>query len=420
MNGEAAVCPQRRVLLFTQQFVGLGTRKTGMVFWAETFARLGWSTFAVTTQLSQLSALLNPQRLAAVAPSEVNRWVPRGPNLTGFVWVPAVHPVAVRSRLVNAATSFLGDLYARSLPVEIRRIAAQADVIVLESCAAVALFERLKDINPHARIVYCASDRLGAVGMHPTLQRRLQRTAVLFDLIRVPSQSMAGDFPAGSRVAHIGHGVDKAALDARHPSPFTGNRPAAIVGGDMAFDEAIVRHLVEAFPVVDFHFFGRMDLRRLAGKPNVVIHGEVPFASLVPFMQHADIGIAPYLPRPELDYLAQSSLKLHQYTYCRLPTLAPAFARDGRAHIIPYDPSAPGSAVAALESALRFDRTTIDRGSVSDWDDVIHELVERLDGLPSFAPLPVRKPLLGACGRSGSADANAKPLPPVHVEGLGQ
>ncbi len=51
-------------VLFTQQFVGLNTRKTGMVFWTETLARRGFDTYAVTVQLSLLSKAAGSHRPA--------------------------------------------------------------------------------------------------------------------------------------------------------------------------------------------------------------------------------------------------------------------------------------------------------------------------------------------------------------------
>jgi 2-beta-glucuronyltransferase len=96
---------------------------------------------------------------------------------------------------------------------------------------------------------------------------------------------------------------------------------------------------------------------------------------LVNYLHHADVGLAPYLDRPEAHYLAESSLKLIQYTYCQLPVVAPHFAKAGRAHIIGYDPTDPDSIRHALRSALAYDRATIDRSRVASWDEVIARLL---------------------------------------------
>jgi 2-beta-glucuronyltransferase len=359
-----------------------------MVFWAETLAAMGWKTSVVTTQVSWLSRLLNRQRLAGVPASEINAWIPRGTNLEGFIWVPLVHPVGTRWPLVNALTSPLAALFARSLPEEIRTSVAGADLIVIESCAAAVLFPALKRLAPRARFVYCASDRLGAVGMHPVIQRALDRTQDQYDLIRVPSPSMLSDFASSARTAYIPHGVARASFDRKRPSPFQPGTRNVVVGGDMAFDLSSVTAAVKSAPGVNFHFFGKMQIGELEREPNVILHGEVPFETLIDFLQHADVGMAPYVERPGLNYLAESSLKLAQYAYCRLPTVAPAFAAGARSNIVPYDPADPASAAVSMASALKMDRERIDRSDVIDWDTVIERVLTQVDIAPSRSGEP--------------------------------
>jgi len=146
----------------------------------------------------------------------------------------------------------------------------------------------------------------------------------------------------------------------------------------MLFDHQAVGVLLDAFPNVTFHAFGHLKLEGLESRPNLRAHGEVAFASLVQYLHHADVGLAPYLDRPEAHYLAESSLKLIQYTYCQLPIVAPHFAKAGREHVIGYDPTDPASIKAALRSALAYDRSTIDRSRVATWDDVITRMLDRV------------------------------------------
>ncbi|BCJ91923.1 hypothetical protein IZ6_26580 [Terrihabitans soli] len=385
MNVNTA--PAGRAVLFTQQFVGRGTRKTGMVFWAEALAELGWETFVVTTQISWLSRIFNPQRLAGVARAEMNDWIARAPNLRGYIWVPPVHPVSTRWDIVNQVTSPLAGLFARSLPKAVRDVVAKADLIVIESCAAAVLFPVLKRVAPRARFVYCASDRLNAVGMHPVIQKALDRSARDYDLIRVPSPSLLADFDPACRASYIPHGVARTSFDSVRRSPFKPGRRNIVVGGDMAFDLQSVTAVVLAFPELQFHFFGKMVIGDLALQPNVTRHGEVPFETLVGFLQHADVGMAPYVEKAELNYLAESSLKLAQYTYCRLPTIAPAFAAGSRRHIVAYDPKDPSSAVEGMRVALSMDRDKIDRSDIIDWTTVIGRVLDEV-GLAAKAGEP--------------------------------
>jgi 2-beta-glucuronyltransferase len=126
--------------------------------------------------------------------------------------------------------------------------------------------------------------------------------------------------------------------------------------------------MAKSEPSVTFHLFGkRARIEQML--PNVVTHGELPFAAIVPYIQHADAGIAPYRPAPNADYLSQSSMKMIQYTYCQLPIVAPDFAARS-AHMSAYAPGEQNSIVAALHRALTYDRVGIDNSQVLDWEGV--------------------------------------------------
>ncbi|PTQ12341.1 hypothetical protein CLG96_07355 [Sphingomonas oleivorans] len=364
-----------RAVLFTQQFVGLGTRKTGMVFWAEALARRGYDTYVVTTQLSWLSKLGSNARMKQVDRSVFNRWRDCGERLHGYVWLPPFHPASVGQPMLQQISEPVFGFYPRLLPASVCDKVAGADLVVIESCAAVLLFNRLKRIAPReARFVYCASDRLETVGMHPMLRAALDRTARHYDLVRVPAESMAADFPSAARVAFIPHGIEKSVFYDPGESPFEVPGPHAVVAGDMMFDSESFGFMLDSFPDVTFHAFG-MRLAQFADRPNLRNHGEVPFADLAKRLQHADVGIAAYIDRPEVHYLAQSSLKLIQYQYCRLPTVAPHFAIAGRPNVIGYTPGDRSSVIGAFRGALELDRSALDNASIADWDTVIGRML---------------------------------------------
>lgn len=387
LQASSARCKPPVAVLFTQQMVGLGTRKTGMVFWAEALARAGYESYAVTTQLSALSRLVGAARLSAVPPADRNVWRNCGERLHGFVWVPAFHPARSRVGWLDRMATAIWEFYPRLLPEAVLEVVRRADIVVIESCAALLLFDVLKKVAPPtAKFVYCASDRLSTVGMHPMLDAVLTRTAPLYDLVRIPARAMAKDFPPGSRVQYIPHGIDKAIFDKPGPSPFGNGGPNVVVAGDMLFDSDAFGVLLDSFPDVCFHTFGRMDLDQFGQRPNLVVHGEVPFEVLATYLPHADVGFAPYVDRPKAHYLVESSLKLIQYTYCRLPIVAPHFAAVGRDHVIGYTPGDDDSLRAALTAALNLDRNSVDSCGVISWDEVIERVLDKV-GLPPPAPL---------------------------------
>jgi len=364
-----------RALIFTYHRIGPAARKGSMVFRAERLAALGWETRVVTVQLSWLSRLAGVPRLRAVDPAQINRWHAVAERLAGFVWVPPIHPATVGIPLVNRLAEPLFALYPWLLPRSVRHEAQRADLIVVDSASGILLADRLRRLAPRARMIYWATDRLGAIGMHPMIERRLRASLDRFDAVNVFARAMLDDFAGHPSVTYVPQAVDKAALSRPGASPYAPGTRNAVVAGDMMFDRHAVSVVAERFADLTIHAFGGMRLGDLARRANVVEHGEVPFAALVPYMAHADIGLAPFADRPDARYLVDSSLKLKQYSYCRLPIVAPAFCKGDLAHLAGYAPGDAESIAAAVRTALAFDRAAIDPDDVPDWDEAVRRML---------------------------------------------
>lgn len=366
------------MVLFTQQTIGLGARKTSMVFLAEAWRDLGYDVHVVTCQLSWLTRLKRGNKLVGIPADRVNRWY-AAEGMHGFVWVPPAHPATFGTAVDRLLGEPLMAAYAASLPRAIRGKLREAALVVVESCSAAALFRAIKRAAPAVPVVYSMSDRLLAVGMHPALQRRIEADAHDYALIRVPASAMLKDLPDSHTVC-IRHGLDKTQFEHVHDNPFAraGN---AILIGDMMLDRGVLEGLASRFPQVDFHYFGRVAL----GMPplaNVVDHGEVPFAALVPYLQWADVGLSLYREIAGLDYLAESSLKNIQYSYCGVPIVAPHFVLSGQAYGYGYPSGDVGGAVAAMQRALAAGRRPLGSASVDSWRDVASAILREARAVP--------------------------------------
>ena len=373
-SGGSGSADPPAAFLFTQQTIGLGARKTSMVFLAEALARRGYGVHVVTVQRSWLSRLRRDNARAALRGVPRNRWY-AADGMQGFLWVPPVHPVAARGGVRQWVSSPLIAAYGALLPRAVVEPLRKAELVVIESCAAVALFRRIRQVAPHARILYSMSDRLTVIGMHPALERRLRADAPSYDLVRVPAAALLEDLP-GARTALVRHGIDRRAFDRASASPYSAG-PNAVLIGDMMLDQPLLERLARAFPNVRFHYFGRTPLG-FAAPGNLTAWGEQPFERLVAFVQHADVGLALYRRVPGLAYLAESSLKNLQYRYCGLPVVGPEFAMRGVPGALSYDPDCEASAVEALRLALAKGRGPPE--AVADWDEVAGELL-RLSGV---------------------------------------
>lgn len=213
---------------------------------------------------------------------------------------------------------------------------------------------------------------------------RANATVPLFDLVTFPAEAMRANLLTAKKALFLPQGLDKQAFVGEAPSPFKQPKQAVSIG-DMLFDATSISTFAEAYPDWTFHLFGRNS--KLAVKlPNVIEHGEVPFATLVPYLRHADIGIAPYRDAPFVSYISQSSLKLVQYTYCQLPIVAPVFAAAGRSHVCPYTPGDKASLVQAFQAAIDFPRNSIDISQIKDWHENANLLLRYFDDMSSKQP----------------------------------
>lgn len=347
-------------------------RKVGFHFWAESLANKGVDVDFITVGLSGITYLKKSHRLFT---PPLNRWVNLSSHIRKFIWCPLFHPFSLNNPVLDAITTPFFRLYPAMLPESLKVSVRQADTIVVESGVGLVLMKKLVTLAPNAKFIYNCSDKLSALTFHPLVQKSECDAIPLFHKIRVPAAVMKTDFPVSAPTTYIAQGIDKKAFDTSEPNPFTTKKNAVSVG-DMLFSQKVIRVLAEKFPDWTFHLFGKNAVVKNKMK-NIVEHGEQPFSHIAPFMTHADIGIAPYKPAPNADYLSQSSLKMMQYTYCKLPIVAPAFAATGRDHVISFNQDANvESLTSAFERAMHYDRETIDTSQVLSWDQVTNQIFE--------------------------------------------
>lgn len=353
----------------------LARRKVGFHFWSEYLTARGDDVYFITAGKSYLSLL----KVKDPPAKPYNQWVSLGNNLFGMSWIPPFNPCFNRP-LFNPFLLPLFSLYAKFFPRSALHPIHDADYIVVESGPGLALIPLFARACPNAKIIYEVSDRLVTVGAHPTIIRAEQAALPLCNLIRVPALVMTSDFVSGAPVWYTPQGLNKADFDAVFPSPYMQKKNAVSIG-DMLFDAEAIAIMATHFPDWTFHLFGR-NAKLNKPLPNVVEYGERPITELTAYIQHADIGVAPYRDAPNCEYLSQSSLKMIQYTYCQLPIVAPDFAANGRPHVLAYESSNnPESVIAAFDRAIHFDRASINKSDVFSWDEMFENMLEKTNQL---------------------------------------
>lgn len=346
-------------------------RKVDFHFWAEGMVARGHQVNFVTVGFSPITFL---KRNGRGYKPPFNLWITLDFNIRKYLWCPIFHPFTMGNGVLDRLSSSLFRQYPRLMPPALLEGLAGTDVLVVENGAGLLLIPLLSKQCPNAKIIYSVCDRLETLGYHPVIAQAEKEALPFIDLVRVPADIMRADYPDHPNVQFVPHGLDKLSFDKGYPNPY-GNSRNVVSVGDMLFDAAAVCTLARRFPDWTFHLFGDKAVvdEELS---NIVMHGEKPFADIIPYIRHASIGLAPYHPAPHADYLSQSSLKMIQYTYCKLPIVAPDFAAAGRAHVCAYNPQDPDSMARAMERAMSFDRAAIDPSQVMDWDATMDAMLE--------------------------------------------
>ena len=363
----------KTALMFTAHNA-FGPRFASAHFTAQHLVNSGIQTGMVTVRLSLLSRLKNDGRYNFARQRPVNSWLHTPQGVDAFVWFAPFHPYNLHNAVANAAATPLYESYPYLLPASLVRRIRGTELFLIESGLPLILTRRLRLLAPDATFIYLASDRLQLLNVHPMIQKAERSQLNSFHLIRTLAEAQVADFPNHPNVHCIASGIDKATFDRPHPNPFSSPNNVVLIGG-MLFDAEAVRNLATRNPDYNFHLFGG-ELHFPFSLANVYIYGETAFSRLVPFIKHADIGLSPYQDHPTADYLSQSSLKLIQYTYCKLPIVAPKFTKSpSRHHICGYDPNCPISQQQAFEIAKSYCRESISTAGIGTWDEVVGKIL---------------------------------------------
>ncbi len=357
-----------RVVLITGHD-GRSPRKVDFHFWADILAERGHDVSIITAGFSRLTPFKKPPRKFL---EPYNEWVEARENLKTFSWRAPFHP-CVDIGPLNFILNRVFKLYPLFFPQEALDEIHDADIFIIECGPPILLVPVLATACPDAKLIYTVSDRMVTVGGHSLVIESEQDIVPYFDSIRVPSELMIKDYPKRAPVHYIAPAVSKDKLDVPTPSPYDKPKNAICIG-DMLFNSDAVEKIADSAPDWTIHLFGKGAKVKHA-KKNIIAHGEVPFDTLIPYLKHADIGIAPYNYLPEAEYLCQSSLKMLLYRYCRLPIVAPNFVSKNQPHIFTYDHKKPETAAAAFKNAGAFDRKKIDTSDINTWETMLDKML---------------------------------------------
>lgn len=363
-GSSASISSPARVLILSRHDYRT-KRKASAHFLAKALAEKGHEVRFLSVGYSWLSRLRGDSR--SFLDRRANRWE----NVDGvhaYLWRGSWH--AMRMPLMGERFGYLFDVWAKGRCDALDEAASQADVIMVESGVAPMLIPRVRAAAPDARLIYRAADLLSTAGVHPRVQQVLEQSRDAIDVVVVVAKAMLPHFDSFDvPKILLRHGIDREQITAPTENPYLTPRNIVSVGS-MLFDPRAVTIAAENWPDWNFHLIG---VPPGSFPDNVVQHSEMPFSSTLPYLRHADIGLAAYQKEAASDYLAESSLKLLQFGAIGLPAVCPDFAVEPGSLRFGYDPDDPITIVDALDRAARAPHRTI---HVPSWSEVAENLIE--------------------------------------------
>ncbi|MBD2297088.1 glucuronosyltransferase [Nostoc sp. FACHB-190] len=366
----------KRVVLVTGHYWN-SKRKAGFHWLADAFWHQGWEVIFVTAALSWLSVIRRDYRLAYPVFQEANQLQQMRTNFWSYVWFTPWHPANLRSQLLNRFSYGLFNLYGQ-LPLDsIEPLLQETDLFIFESTPALLLFERFKLLNPQAQFIYRVSDDLRLLRNHSVVLETEARVAPKFDLVSVPSQHIYHLFADLPNVQLELHGIRKDLFNQEYVNPYPASEtPNVVFVGNAHFDYEFLEQASQLFPNWQFHIIG--PINNLPKRKNIIAYQELPFESTIPYIKHADIALHTLAYTPGAECFTDS-LKIMQYTYCKLPIVAPAYLQSSRPHISYYQPGDAGSIYQALIAAQNYDRCQISTKNIYSWDELISQWIQMMN-----------------------------------------
>ena len=348
-------------------------RKAGFHWLAQAYRRAGWEVLFVTVGFSWISYLKRVVKTDAYD-GPFNSWLQTTDGVWTYVWRPFFHPVNLRNAIFNRLSAPIFRTYGRQTPKEIEERVITADQIILESSAAILLFDQLRKANPHAHYVYRVSDDVNVIGNHPVLGTEEHRLAPLFDLISIPSALLTPKFAHCKNVQVLHHGIDPDIFAGIYQDPYPRDGRIRVLSvGATLFDYDAAITAATLFPEWGFYFFG--DMGCFSNLANIHCRGEVKFDELKPYFVHADIGAAFYKLENGAEYLVDTSNKIAQYAAAHLPIVCPLASPSGRTDFFSYQMNNVASLKEAFLRASRVDRDSLKSFRPMSWDKVAQAIM---------------------------------------------
>ena len=362
-----------KAVLITSHFWD-SKRKAGFHNIAASLMKMNYEILFLTGNASYIHNLKGDYRAGLSAKSPLNKMIKDSGLLNRFIRFTFLHPVNYRSGILNRISLNSVKKYSSALEGydELNKFIKASELFIFESFPGLLWIDHFKKLNANAKYVYRVSDDMRQLNKHPYVINHERNILNKFDLISVPSEYFLKLFPHQNVKLH-NHGIDKEIFNNASCNPY-GNRKSFkfVFTGNAYLDYDFLKTASKMSGKDEFHILGPFEDK--LNMPNVFFHGELDFKDTVPFIKFADAGLHTLKYSSGAESFSDS-LKVIQYSYCKLPVISPDFIKSTRNNFIYYTAGSNESIERAISIAKQFDKSKIDSSCICSWDELTEKII---------------------------------------------
>lgn len=349
-------------------------RKAGFHHLANAFAEQGHEVLFFTAPISKLHKLKRDHLFQYPIEIEANKITAKG-NILSYLYYTPFHLANTKFKLTNLVSSPLSSIYSNyHIQKEAEDFIATSDYIIFESTPGLFLFDRFRILNSKAKFIYRVSDDLRFLQVHPAVIKYEDKIISKFDLVSIVSSYFSSYFKTPNVKLRY-NAINKQIFDQQYQSPYPAGKKNLLFIGNANFDAGFLEIASSLFPDLQFHIIG--PIPETVSRNNIKYYGEIPFAESVKFIKHADLGLHTITYKKGAESMTDA-LKALQYTYAKIPIVAPEFLKNSRPHTFYYslDTYKEESIREAIINALNYPIETISSEGIMDWKELASNILE--------------------------------------------
>lgn len=346
-------------------------RQAGFHFLAKSLKEEGFQVVFIASVIS-LFTFLRRERVIYEKDFKKNIFKPRVFNdVKSIINFSLLRPpLSTSSKLLE----FLARIFFRLNKASINELRT-TDYVVFESAQSILFFDKIKSINAKAKYIYRMSDDMEAMkGLKTTI--KYERSVLdKFDIVSLPTKIMYDKFLklSPNNVKLQFHGINKKLYNQSKVSPYTEKINHVFIG-NAYLDEKFIEIASSIYKDHFFHIIGAFTPS--IKKNNVIYYGYMRFENTVPYVKFASTGLHNLTNEGGLATTFSDSLKVLQYSYCKLPIIAPSIIpAHHRKNFFYFDYDDKESIRNCIDEALKFDNSNF-RVDVKSWDELATDLIK--------------------------------------------